>query len=65
MTTVGQITTRYSSRTDDKGNELLRLEVADTGPGVPDANKELIFQPFMQVCTCVRGGKGGGRGGGG
>ena len=49
VTTVGEIVTRYFCRVDESGNERLRLEVADTGPGVPDENKELIFQPFVQV----------------
>ncbi len=35
--------------TQDSGNESLIITVADTGRGVPDSQKETIFQRFAQV----------------
>lgn len=36
-------------RTSQNGQPLMRLEVADTGIGIKDENKELIFERFYQV----------------
>ncbi len=37
--------------TGDAGARLLRFEVADTGPGIPAANRDSIFSPFEQLPT--------------
>ena len=31
------------------GEDLLRFEICDTGPGIPDNKKHLLFQPFSQA----------------
>ena len=33
---------------NDSGNNLLTFEVSDTGPGIPAAEQERIFEPFAQ-----------------
>src|SRR5690606_8876165 len=33
--------------------ELLRLDVVDTGPGIPDETLERLFQPFTQADSSV------------
>lgn len=40
------------------GSELLEIEVADTGPGIPSAQHRAIFEPFSQARN-TRGGAGG------
>jgi signal transduction histidine kinase len=41
----GNVTVRASLEDDDH----LRVEVSDTGPGIPDAYKERLFDHFVQV----------------
>jgi signal transduction histidine kinase len=36
---------------DDRGRPMIRLEVADQGPGVPVAERERIFRPFEQTAA--------------
>lgn len=33
------------------GTRSLRLQVADTGPGIPEEERDRVFQPFYQVST--------------
>lgn len=33
----------------EKGSDRLRLEVADEGPGIPDQQKERIFEPYFST----------------
>ncbi len=37
-----EMTTRY-----DRSRGMIRIEVADTGPGVEDEDKERIFDPYF------------------
>ncbi|MDQ3082897.1 MAG: ATP-binding protein, partial [Gemmatimonadota bacterium] len=32
-------------------NELISIDVSDTGSGIPDHMKEAVFEPFVQVLT--------------
>jgi signal transduction histidine kinase len=41
----GNVTVHASLADDDK----LQVEVSDTGPGIPDAYKERLFDHFVQV----------------
>jgi signal transduction histidine kinase len=43
----GRIDVRLSLRPGRAGRDLVRLEVADQGPGVPVADRERIFRPFV------------------
>jgi len=45
FTMAGAVTMRASSPTTD----LIRLEVADTGPGIPDSEQDRIFEVFHQA----------------
>lgn len=51
---------RVSVREDE--SDLLRLEVADDGPGVPEAEREQIFQAFVRGSTSSSEGAGSGIG---
>ena len=44
FTDVGEVSLRVSHV-----NERIRVEVRDTGIGIPDAQKETIFEPFAQA----------------
>ncbi|SNB69938.1 multi-sensor hybrid histidine kinase [Arboricoccus pini] len=46
FTTVGQVTFRLRWR-----NEIAEFEVEDTGPGIAEADKERIFEPFQRLPT--------------
>ena len=46
FTQTGQVELR--SQVDEDGRPL-RLEITDTGPGIPEASLEQIFQPFQQA----------------
>jgi len=43
------VSVRVSDPPGTAGSYSLRLEVSDTGIGIPDEFKELIFEPFRQV----------------
>ena len=49
FTPHGRITIRVSKETESKTQVVLRLEVADTGIGVPEEARACLFQPFSQV----------------
>jgi PAS domain S-box-containing protein len=42
----GRIIVRAHDATDDKGNTGIRIVIADTGHGIPDAVRSRIFEPF-------------------
>jgi PAS domain S-box-containing protein len=50
---------RVTVRARPDGEDLVRLEVGDSGPGVPEASREKIFEPFF---TTKADGKGTGLG---
>lgn len=47
----GCVDVRVTERGEDDGRVLVRLEVADQGPGVAPADRERIFQPFEQTAA--------------
>lgn len=60
FTEAGQIT--VAARAEPAGvGQLLRIEVADTGPGIPEADRDTLFQPFS-TGTSVRPRQGAGLG---
>lgn len=48
FTLVGGVRVALRS-TPDPGGELLRLEVSDTGPGIPDRQLRTLFEPFTRL----------------
>jgi len=42
----GVITARVTA---DRARQLLMLQIEDNGPGIPEAERELIFEPFYRV----------------
>ena len=49
FTKHGEVVITVAAKTRGEAEVLLRFEVADTGIGVPDEKKALIFAPFEQV----------------
>jgi signal transduction histidine kinase len=49
FTDAGEIVARAASVRDARGRRALRFEVSDTGPGVPAAERERIFERFHQA----------------
>jgi len=43
----------------EAGPEILRVSVADTGPGVPDSERQAIFEKFRQIVTGETGARDG------
>lgn len=44
----GQVTLRVESAGKEDDYQLLRMDVEDTGPGIDEATRERLFQPFVQ-----------------
>lgn len=53
FTDTGEISLAVSLAQDGILRTLLRFEVADTGIGVPEEKKELLFRPFSQVDASI------------
>jgi signal transduction histidine kinase/ActR/RegA family two-component response regulator len=49
MTPEGTVTLRAHARPTDGGATLLDFEIEDQGPGVPEAQRGRIFEPFEQL----------------
>ncbi len=49
FTASGRVEVRLRAPMDEAGGARLRLEVEDTGPGVPEEDLERIFAPYEQV----------------
>ncbi len=49
FTLEGKVTLRVSAESRDDGGETLRIEVIDSGVGIPDDMLEIIFESFKQV----------------
>jgi len=49
FTRPGAHITLRISRTDEGASPTVRVDVADDGPGIPDAAMATLFQPFRQV----------------
>jgi signal transduction histidine kinase/DNA-binding response OmpR family regulator len=50
FTRQGEVVLRLSNRRTGPGRPVtLRIEVEDTGPGVPKQDRERIFEPFVQL----------------
>jgi len=49
FTGEGRIDVRISLAADDGREVVLRVAVADTGPGIPDAVQAVMFEPFRQA----------------
>lgn len=49
FTPKGQITFSYSSEPKSSGAHLLKFEITDTGPGVPEQFIGEMFKPFKQL----------------
>ncbi len=49
FTQSGKVIVRFSVQTDSPDNEFLMIEVADTGSGVADNEKEKLFKYFVQT----------------
>jgi signal transduction histidine kinase/ActR/RegA family two-component response regulator len=47
----GCVDVRVSETSEEDGRVLVRLDVADQGPGVAPADRERIFQPFEQTAA--------------
>jgi PAS domain S-box-containing protein len=51
FTESGEIAVRVRTESREKSDCLLRITVADTGVGIPEEKRELIFAPFSQADT--------------
>ncbi len=49
FTENGRVVVRARPETDDQGREWVRLEVEDTGIGIPEEDLPTIFEPFRQA----------------
>jgi signal transduction histidine kinase len=62
FTQTGQVTLHASSRTNGANNIYLTIDVTDTGPGLTNAEKSVIFQPFVQTTSGKKSSEGTGLG---
>lgn len=62
FTEVGQVELTIIAHVKAAEKLCLRFEVADTGPGIPAAQLEKLFQPFMQISSVSRSKSGTGLG---
>ncbi|MCB9832679.1 MAG: PAS domain S-box protein [Planctomycetes bacterium] len=53
FTAIGRIILRARIVTDDRGREVLQLEVEDSGEGIPAEAAQRLFQPFNQADASV------------
>ncbi|MDJ0651242.1 MAG: ATP-binding protein [Xenococcaceae cyanobacterium MO_188.B19] len=51
FTQAGTITLRFLSSIEDEKNIKIYCEVEDTGKGIPEAELEAIFKPFVQTSS--------------
>jgi signal transduction histidine kinase/DNA-binding response OmpR family regulator len=49
FTERGSVTVKCACPVSDTKNPLVRIEVTDTGMGIPEALKPLIFEPYKQI----------------
>ena len=49
LTPAGTVSITARAHPDDQGRVKLVVEVADQGPGVPESQREKIFEPFEQL----------------
>lgn len=47
----GQVELRIQSAPEPDGTVLLMAKVIDTGPGIPQTDKEQVFEPFFQTAA--------------
>jgi len=59
FTEDGKVTLRARLETDEQGREWVRLEVEDTGIGIPEEALPTIFEPFRQADSPAARRKGG------
>jgi hypothetical protein len=62
FTQAGQVTLHASSRPNGTNNIYLTIAITDSGPGLTNAEKSLIFQPFVQTTSGKKSGEGTGLG---
>ncbi|MCC9599203.1 response regulator [Stieleria sp. JC731] len=58
----GNVDVRVNKKVDNDGVELIKVDVVDTGCGIPEDDLEKIFLPFIQSETKGRAKTGGGTG---
>jgi signal transduction histidine kinase len=57
-TDSGGISVRAGTRADRGGCERIAVDISDTGPGIPEASQELIFQEFQRLDAAQTSGTG-------
>lgn len=48
-TPAGRVTVRMRARQDERGGSWATVDVADTGPGIPEAARRVIFDEFRRL----------------
>jgi|GEM_PF-2146042 len=49
FTEAGVVTLRATQAMDRQGRTVMRFDVVDTGPGIPDSQRPFLFQAFRQA----------------